>query len=185
MYRPPHFQTPHSHQYLFLGTVPTWVPRIPHPAGEKMFSWTGATHLGMFYGEEVCLERDEMETRLEVLLAPGVVREHADVMDAAAALAHGTALNFINPAASRSAHSFLELAHKAIRDTKAPSGSDRDTSNITNLIAIATSPGQVLPTVVTTPRPRVTDTKALLDEIFEVGVTSSAVAVTESEDAGE
>ena len=138
------------------------------PPLQNMFSWTGATHLGMFYGEEVCLERDELETRLEVLLAPGVMREHEDVMDAAAALAHGTALNFINPAASRSAHSFLELAHKAIRDTKSPSGAEKDTSHITNLIAIATSPGQALPVVVTTARPKAVGTKALLDEIFEV-----------------
>lgn len=126
------------------------------------------------------MERDELETRLEVLLAPGVMREYEDVMDAAAALAHGTSLNFINPAASRSAHSFLELAHKAIRDRETPSGSDKDTSNITNLIAIATNPGQPAPTVTTqqVKKPQKLDTTSILDEIFDTA--PSKVLIDES-----
>jgi len=132
------------------------------------------------------LERDELETRLEVLLSPGVMREHEDVIDAAAALAHGTALAFINPAASRSAHSFLDLAHKAIRDTKTPTGSEKDTSNITNLIAIATSPGQAVPTVVatTTRTPPALDRRTILDQIFEEESAATVPAIP-AESTGE
>ena len=130
------------------------------------------------------MERDELETRLEVLLAPGVMREYEDVMDAAAALAHGTSLNFINPAASRSAHSFLELAHKAIRDRETPSGSDKDTSNITNLIAIATSPGQPAPTVTTqqVKKPQKLDTTSILDEIFDTAPAKALLDESCSDD---
>ena len=129
------------------------------------------------------MERDELETRLEVLLAPGVMREYEDVMDAAAALVHGTSLNFINPAASRSAHSFLELAHKAIRDREAPSGSDNDTSNITNLIAIATNPGQA--PIITTQRvkkPQQLDTTSILDEIFNKAPAKALIDESSTDD---
>ena len=133
----------------------------------------------------VLLERDELETRLEVLLAPGVMREYEDVMDAAAALAHGTSLNFINPAASRSAHGFLELAHKAIRDREAPSGTDKDSSSITNLIAIATNPGQPAPTVTTqqVERPRQVDTTSILDEIFDAAPAKALIDESSPDDS--
>ena len=116
------------------------------------------------------VERDELETRLEVLLAPGVMREYEDVMDAAAALAHGTSLNLINPAASRSAHGFLELAHKAIRDRESPSGTEGTNAGITNLIAIATGGEQIAPTITTqqTIKPKRIDKESILDEIFDV-----------------
>ena len=130
------------------------------------------------------MDKDELETRLEVLLASGVMREYEDVMDAAAALAHGTSLNYINPAASRSAHSFLELAHKAIRNRETPSGTDGTSAGITNLIAIATNPDQVTPTVTTqTTKPKQVDTNSILDEIFDISPQKVLIDESSADDS--
>ena len=130
------------------------------------------------------MERDELETRLEVLLAPGVMREYEDVMDAAAALAHGTALNLLNPAASRSAHGFLELAHKAIRDRETPSGTEGASAGITNLIAIATSPNQAAPVVTAqVNKPKQVDTNSILDEIFDIAPQKVVIDESSTDDS--
>ena len=130
------------------------------------------------------MDKAELETRLEVLLAPGVMREYEDVMDAAAALAHGTSLNYINPAASRSAHSFLELAHKAIRNRETPSGTEGGNMGITNLIAIATNPDQVTPTVTTqTTKPKQVDTNSILDEIFDISPQKVLIDESSADDS--
>lgn len=139
----------------------------------------------MLYADQgAFLERDELETRLEVLLAPGVMREYEDVMDAAATLAHGTSLNLINPAASRSAHGFLEIAHKAIRDRETPSGTDGANTGITNLIAIATGPNQAAPVVTTQPvKPKQVDTSSILDEIFDIAPQTVVIDESSADDS--
>ena len=130
------------------------------------------------------MERDELETRLEVLLAPGVMREYEDVMDAAAALAHGTSLNLINPAASRSAHGFLELAHKAIRARETPSGTEGASAGITKLIAIATSPNQAAPVVTAqVNKPKQVDTNSILDEIFDIAPQKVVIDESSTDDS--
>ena len=130
------------------------------------------------------MDKDELETRLEVLLAPGVMREYEDVMDAAAALAHGTSLNYINPAASRSAHSFLELAHKAIRTRETPSGTEGASAGITNLIAIATSPNQAAPVVTEqVNKPKQVDTNSILDEIFDISPQKVLIDESSADDS--